>query len=61
MKNVALIVGSEGGFTPEEADAARAAGTVPVTLGRRILRAETAGIVGSALLLNALGELDYDR
>lgn len=61
VKNVALIVGSEGGFTPEEAEAARAAGAIPVTLGRRILRAETAGIVGSALLLNALGELDYDR
>lgn len=60
-RDVALIVGSEGGFTPEEAEAARAAGAVPVTLGRRILRAETADIVGAALLLNALGELDHDR
>ena len=56
-KNIALIVGSEGGFAPGEAAAAQAAGAVSVTLGRRILRAETASIVGCALVLNALGEL----
>ena len=58
---VALIVGSEGGFTPEEAEAAVRAGARSVTLGRRVLRAETADIVGCALLLNALGELDHER
>ena len=61
VKNVALIVGSEGGFTPEEHAAAVRAGAVSVTLGRRVLRAETADIVGCALLLNALGELDHER
>ena len=56
----ALIVGSEGGFTDEEAAAAVAAGAKSVTLGRRILRAETADIVASAFALGALGELDHD-
>lgn len=59
-KNIALIVGPEGGFTAEEIAKATARGAVPVTLGRRVLRAETASIVACALALNALGELDYD-
>ena len=59
-RSFALIVGSEGGFTDEEATAAVAAGAKSVTLGRRILRAETADIVASAFALGALGELDHD-
>ena len=41
-KTVSVIVGSEGGFSPEEAEAAEAAGLIPVNLGPRILRCETA-------------------
>ncbi len=41
-KSIAVIVGSEGGFSPEEAEAAVAAGARAVTLGKRILRCETA-------------------
>lgn len=59
-KNIALIVGCEGGFTAEEVEKARERGAKIVTLGRRILRAETASIVASALLFDKLGELDYD-
>lgn len=59
-RKIALIVGSEGGFKESERDAAAERGAVTVTLGRRILRAETADIVLSALTLDALGELDYD-
>ena len=59
--DVALVVGSEGGFTEEEHEVAKNAGAVSVTLGRRILRAETADIVACALTLDALGELDYDE
>lgn len=59
-KNIALIVGCEGGFTAEEVEKAKERGANIVTLGRRILRAETASIVASALLLDKLGELDYD-
>ena len=40
--SVAVIVGSEGGFSAEEAELAKAAGAVSVSLGKRILRCETA-------------------
>jgi 16S rRNA (uracil1498-N3)-methyltransferase len=47
----ALLVGPEGGFTTAELDALRACPfVVPASLGARILRAETAAIVGLALL-----------
>lgn len=54
---VALFTGPEGGFTPDEVALAVEAGAVIVTLGARILRAETAAIAASALLLARLGEV----
>lgn len=54
---VLLIVGSEGGFTDREAAEAEASGAVLVGLGRRILRTETAGIVGLTCLLYESGEM----
>jgi 16S rRNA (uracil1498-N3)-methyltransferase len=54
---IALFIGPEGGFAEQEITLARAAGVIPVTLGPRILRAETAAIVAAALLLGELGEL----
>lgn len=42
MPSISLMIGSEGGFSPAEAQAARDAGMIPVGLGRRILRTETA-------------------
>lgn len=56
IRSVAVIVGSEGGFSDEEAARLERCGVVPVTLGKRILRAETANIVVSAIVMNALGE-----
>lgn len=47
---VALLIGSEGGFHPEEVVAAKAKGYQPLTLGPRILRTETAVIVGLSYL-----------
>ncbi len=52
---IALFIGPEGGFAAQEIDLARAAGVTPVTLGPRILRAETAAVVASALILGELG------
>jgi 16S rRNA (uracil1498-N3)-methyltransferase len=57
VNSVALVVGPEGGFTPQEAALAQACGIHLVTLGPRILRAETAGVVASAIVLSALGEM----
>lgn len=49
-RTVAVMIGSEGGFSPEEAEAAREAGFLGVHLGERILRCETA----PACVLSAL-------
>lgn len=51
------IVGPEGGWEDGEIDAARETGCHIITLGGRILRAETAGIVVTALLQNLFGDL----
>jgi 16S rRNA (uracil1498-N3)-methyltransferase len=51
VPRVALFIGAEGGFTPEEAEAARAAGCKIVTLGERVMRAETASLAAIAALL----------
>ena len=47
---VTLLSGPEGGLTPEEESAARSAGWQPVTLGARVLRAETAPLAALAVL-----------
>ncbi len=47
-----LVIGPEGGLTVNEVDLCRAAGGEVISLGRRILRAETAAIVGSALVIH---------
>lgn len=56
--SVTAIVGSEGGWSEEELDIARAAGAQIVTLGGRILRAETAAITATALLQHRFGDLN---
>jgi 16S rRNA (uracil1498-N3)-methyltransferase len=54
---VAVLIGPEGGFADDEVTLAREAGAQVVSLGRRILRSETAGIVAAAAILYELGEL----
>jgi len=54
---VTAIIGSEGGWSDEELEQARAAGAQIVTLGGRILRAETAAITAAALLQHRFGDL----
>lgn len=52
-----LVVGPEGGFAPEEAEEAAAAGAVWTGLGRRILRTETAALFALACIAYESGEL----
>lgn len=52
-ESVHLLVGPEGGFTPEEGELARSRGWLPISLGNRPLRAETAAIIAIALTLEA--------
>ena len=52
-----LFVGPEGGFAPGEIAIARHYGAIPVTLGPRILRAETAGIAAATIVLHEMGDM----
>lgn len=42
-QNIAVFIGPEGGFDDKEIEMAQNAGIIPITMGRRILRTETAG------------------
>lgn len=55
---VSLFIGPEGGFTADEITLARQNSIQPVTLGQRILRAETAAVAAITLTLYELGEMD---
>jgi 16S rRNA (uracil1498-N3)-methyltransferase len=57
-RQIIALVGSEGGWTDDEIVQTREAGWKVVTLGGRILRAETAAIAVVALLQNLLGDLN---
>lgn len=50
-QSVGVFIGPEGGFEEEEVKLAMEAGAKPVTLGRRILRTETAGLTTLSLLM----------
>ncbi|MDC7286810.1 16S rRNA (uracil(1498)-N(3))-methyltransferase [Blautia schinkii] len=50
-KSVGIFIGPEGGFDEKEVEAAVAAGAKPITLGRRILRTETAGLAILSVLM----------
>ncbi len=52
-----LFIGPEGGFSRDEVALAQRYGLIPLTLGQRILRAETAGPVAAAAILYELGDL----
>lgn len=54
--DVAIVVGPEGGLAEDEVARARRAGFVPVSLGRHILRTETAGFAVVAILEYLYGE-----
>jgi len=56
-KSLTLFTGPEGGFSPGEVEAAKQAGFLVATMGRRILRAETAAIGAIAVVQYALGDL----
>jgi 16S rRNA (uracil1498-N3)-methyltransferase len=58
LKRATAIVGPESGFSPDEAKAAISAGYSPVSLGRRVLRTETAGPVTVALVSQLLDQLN---
>lgn len=58
LTSLGLFIGPEGGFSAAEIATARAQGIASVTLGPRILRADTAAAVALALALSTAGDLD---
>jgi len=58
FRTAALITGPEGGFSAEEAAEAEAIGILPVTLGKRILRCETAPLCVLSAVMYHTGNLE---
>jgi 16S rRNA (uracil1498-N3)-methyltransferase len=56
-KKVFFIIGPEGGFSQDEVEKAERSGFVAVTLGRRILRAETASLCFLSILQYEWGDM----
>lgn len=55
-KKIAVIIGPEGGFSAAEVEYAKNCGFIPIGLGSRILRAETASIYALSVISNILEE-----
>lgn len=53
-QSVGIFIGPEGGFEEEEVERAKKAGAYPVSLGKRILRTETAGLTALSILMYKL-------
>jgi 16S rRNA (uracil1498-N3)-methyltransferase len=61
VPEINVFIGPEGGFSGDEVEYARSRGITPVSLGGRILKAETAGLVATAVTFYELGELESRR
>jgi 16S rRNA (uracil1498-N3)-methyltransferase len=57
VRQACVLIGPEGGFSAKEAEEAASAGFRSISLGRRILRTETAAIVVIGLIQYELGDL----
>jgi 16S rRNA (uracil1498-N3)-methyltransferase len=58
FQSIGIFIGPEGGFTQEEILFAEQEGVLPITLGKRILRSETAGLVVLANIMYEMGGID---
>ena len=58
QKDICLVIGPEGGMGQEEIAALKALGALPVTMGPRIFRTETAALASVLLTLNAYGNYE---
>lgn len=58
IASLGILIGPEGGITPDEIDRLKQRGFLPMTLGKRILRTETAGIASIAAFLSLYGEME---
>ncbi len=58
LSSVGIIIGPEGGIDPEEIKLLSTSGFIPVTLGKRILRTETAGLAAVSAIMCLYGEME---
>lgn len=58
LSSLGVVIGPEGGISPEEIQALMNVGGKPVTLGKRILRTETAGIAALSVFFGLYGEME---
>ena len=56
--SVNLFIGPEGGFSPLEVEFARDCGITPISLGGRVVRSETAGLVAATAIFYECGDLE---
>ena len=57
-KSIGVFIGAEGGFSEQEIAQAIEQNVIPVTLGKRILRTETAGMITTAILIYEMEQGD---
>ena len=60
INTINILIGPEGGFSEEEIEKAKFLGFDSISLGRRILRTETAAITTLSIIMYEMGELQYE-
>ncbi len=58
VRDIAIVIGPEGGIAQEEVERLKTIGAVPMTLGKRILRTETAGLAAAVALFALWGDME---
>ena len=58
LRSLGIVIGPEGGIAPEEMEQLTAFGGKPITLGKRILRTETAGLAALSVFFGLYGEME---
>ncbi len=58
LSSLGILIGPEGGIEKEEVVSLKDKGFIPVTLGKRILRTETAGIAALSSIMSLYGEME---
>ena len=58
LSSLGIVIGPEGGISSEEMALFREAACVPITLGKRILRTETAGLSAVSAFMALYGEME---
>ena len=58
LSSLGILIGPEGGIERIEIELLRSIGFIPVTLGKRILRTETAGLAAVSAMMSLYGEME---